>query len=76
MLFDILKMPENVVISTRDGYVEGVSNDIIPGVISILMQFRHALTIPVIYKPSASAVLGDIVYDTSNGVNDLLDGFD
>ncbi|MBA8130049.1 MULTISPECIES: NACHT domain-containing protein [Citrobacter] len=76
MLFDILKIPENVTISTCDGNVEGLSNDVIPDIISVLLQFRHTLTIPVIYKSSAISVLSDIVLDTSNGVNDLLDGFD
>ncbi|HDA9436403.1 NACHT domain-containing protein [Proteus mirabilis] len=73
---DSLKIPENVMISTNSGYVKGYSNDIIPDIISILLQFRHTLTIPVIYKFLAMKALDDIVSDTSNGVNDLLEGFD
>ncbi|EPL0659885.1 NACHT domain-containing NTPase [Proteus mirabilis] len=73
---DSLKIPENVMISTNSGYVKGYSNDIIPDIISILLQFRHTLTIPVIYKSLAMKALDDIVSDTSNGVNDLLEGFD
>lgn len=74
--FDSLKIPENVMISTDSGYVKGFSNDIIPDIISILLQFRHTLTIPVIHESLAVSALEDIVSDTSNGVNDLLEGFD
>jgi len=76
LLFDVLKIPENLVISTNNGEIEGFCNNIIPDIISVLLQFRHALMIPVIHKPAAINLLADIVSDTSNGVNDLLDGFD
>ncbi|HEI9729814.1 TPA: hypothetical protein SLN40_003145 [Serratia marcescens] len=73
---DSLKIPENVIISTKDGFVKTYNNDVIPDIIGILLQFRHTLVIPVIHKLSAIKVLDDITADTSNGVNDLLDGFD
>ncbi|HDU8673733.1 TPA: hypothetical protein RG719_001320 [Morganella morganii subsp. morganii] len=73
---ETLKMPENVIISTKNGFIKDYSNEIIPEIITILLQFRHALTIPVIYKSSAIKTLNEIVSDTSNGVDDLLDGFD
>lgn len=76
LLFDVLEMPVDSVISTSNGEIEGFCNNIIPDIISVLLQFRHALMIPVIHKPSAINLLADIVSDTSNGVNDLLDGFD
>ncbi|HDU8431582.1 TPA: hypothetical protein RG032_003402, partial [Morganella morganii] len=73
---ETLKIPENVIISTKNGLIKDYSNEIIPEIITILLQFRHALTIPVIYKSSAIKTLNEIVSDTSNGVDDLLDGFD
>ncbi|WP_240354538.1 hypothetical protein [Pectobacterium brasiliense] len=74
--FDTLELPENVIISTQNGLVRAYSNNVIPDIISILLQFRHTLMIPVIHRLSAIKVLDDITSDTSNGVNDLLDGFD
>ncbi|EHM2229270.1 hypothetical protein WDS27_000018 [Salmonella bongori] len=76
MFLDTLKIPENTIISTSNGYIKEHDNDITPDIISILLHFRHTLLIPVIYKVAASNVLNDIISDTSNGVNDLLDGFD
>ncbi|EDG4101546.1 hypothetical protein GCR67_18945, partial [Salmonella enterica] len=76
MFLDTLKIPENTIISTSNGYIKEHTNDIIPDIISILLHFRHTLLIPVIYKAAASNVLNDIISDASNGVNDLLDGFD
>lgn len=73
---DSLNMPEDVIVSTQDGFVKTYSNDAIPDIIGILLQFRHTLVIPVIHRLSAIKVLDDITTDTSNGVNDLLDGFD
>lgn len=73
---DTLKIPENTIISSRNGYINEQKNEIIPDVIGVLLQFRHALMIPVIHKYSAIMALGDIASDTSNGVNELLDGFD
>ncbi|HGH0383865.1 TPA: hypothetical protein ACJHEI_004766, partial [Escherichia coli] len=69
-------IPENTIISTQNGYVKEHGIEIIPDIISILLHFRHTLLLPVIYKASASNVLNDIISDTSNGVNDLLEGFD
>ncbi|AGB81679.1 hypothetical protein D781_1370 [Serratia sp. FGI94] len=71
-----LKIPDNLIISSRDGDIEGCCNDIIPDIISILLQFRHTLMIPVIYESSANSTLNEIILDTSNGVDDLLYGFD
>ncbi|MCS1164552.1 hypothetical protein NXZ85_22470, partial [Escherichia coli] len=76
MFVDNLKIPENTIISTQNGYVKEHGIEIIPDIISILLHFRHTLLLPVIYKASASNVLNDIISDTSNGVNDLLEGFD
>lgn len=73
---DSLKIPEDVIVSTQDGFIKTYSNDAIPDIIGILLQFRHTLVIPVIHRLSAIKVLDDITTDTSNGVNDLLDGFD
>ncbi|MEI7188069.1 hypothetical protein [Dickeya dianthicola] len=74
--FETLKLPENATISTKNGGIQVFNNDIIPDIIGVLLQFRHALMIPVIYRLAAIKVLDDITLDTSNGVNDLLDGFD
>ncbi|MBS6741368.1 MAG: hypothetical protein KH310_25305 [Enterobacteriaceae bacterium] len=74
--FEVLKLPENVIITTQNGLIKNNSNDVIPDIIGILLQFRHTLMLPVIHKSSATKVLHDITSDTSNGVNDLLDGFD
>lgn len=76
LYFDALKLPENVIISTINGEVKSFSNDIIPDIIGIILQFRHTLVIPVIHRQAATRVLHDITLDTSNGVNDLLEGFD
>lgn len=73
---DSLKIPEDVIVSTQDGFIKTYSNDAIPDIIGILLQFRHTLVIPVIHRLSAIKVFDDITTDTSNGVNDLLDGFD
>jgi hypothetical protein len=40
-----------------------------------MLQFRHALSIPVIRTGSARRALSDINLDASNGVDNLLDGF-
>lgn len=76
LYFDTLKLPENTIISTKDGDVVVFSNEIIPDIIGIILQFRHTLMTPVIYKQAAGKILNDIILDTSNGVNDLLEGFD
>ncbi|WP_370547443.1 NACHT domain-containing NTPase [Edwardsiella tarda] len=76
MFVESLRIPENSIISTCNGNVNGEMNDIIPDIINILLHFRHTLTIPVIYQLAAKDVLNDISLDTSNGVNELLDGFD
>lgn len=73
---DKMKLPENVTISTQNGEVIGFNDEIIPDIIGIILQFRHTLVIPVIYKSAAEKILHDITIDTSNGVNDLLEGFD
>jgi len=73
---DILKIPENVTITSIDGRLSNFSNEIIPDVIGVLLQFRHTLMIPVIYNSSAKKVFEDIVSDQSNGVDALLEGFD
>lgn len=72
---DALKLPENVIISTGNGCIQVFSNDVIPDIISILLQFRHTLMIPVIHRLAAIKVLDDINLDASNGVNYLLEGF-
>jgi hypothetical protein len=76
LYFDTLKLPENTIISTKDGDVVVFSNELIPDIIGIILQFRHTLMTPVIYKKAAGKILNDIILDTSNGVNDLLEGFD
>lgn len=68
-------IPENKVIECVNGEVVNFKNDIIPGVISVLLQFRHALPIPVIKTRYAEHVLNDIENDNSNGINSLLEGF-
>ena len=73
---ECLEIPENSIISILDGDVIGGGSGVIPDIISILLQFRHALVMPVIYRSSALNVMVDIQKDTSNGINSLLDGFD
>jgi len=76
MSFDTLNIPENVIISSIDGVMEKSSCEFVPDIINIILQFRHTLSVPVIHKKSAIDVLNDIDLDKSNGVNDLLEGFD
>ncbi|UJL36323.1 NACHT domain-containing protein [Pantoea agglomerans] len=76
LYFDALKVPENMIIRTKNGEVVAFNNEIIPDIIGIILQFRHTLTTPVIHRQAAGKILHDITSDTSNGVNDLLEGFD
>lgn len=62
-------------IKVINGRVVGAHDSIISGVITVLLQFRHALSIPVIRTNSARRTLSDINLDASNGVDNLLDGF-
>jgi len=72
---ELISMPENIVIQCKNGQLENCNDSAIPELISILLQFRHTLTIPVIRYQSAEKVLADICFDESNGVNALLEGF-
>ena len=76
LYIDALKLPENVLISTKNGEVNYLDNELIPDVIGVMLQFRHTLVIPVIHREAAKKILHHITLDTSNGVNDLLEGFD
>ncbi|WP_317179661.1 NACHT domain-containing protein [Lelliottia amnigena] len=72
---ELISIPENVTIHCNNGYVENSSEDIIPELISVLLQFRHTLSIPIIRYLSTEKVLLDIYSDKSNGVDSLLEGF-
>lgn len=72
---DVNVITENVMIKVINGRVVGAHDSIISGVITVLLQFRHALSIPVIRTNSARRALSDINLDASNGVDNLLDGF-
>jgi hypothetical protein len=47
----------------------------VPSIIDVLLQFRHALSIPIIKPDYALKALRDINADGSNGISELLDGF-
>jgi len=70
-----ISIPENVSIKCENGYVMNCDNEIIPELISILLQFRHTLTIPIIRYSFAEKALSDIYFDNSNGIDALLEEF-
>lgn len=70
-----VSLPEDKIIECNDGLVVNYTNELIPEIISVLLHFRHTLTIPVIKYSSAVKVLKDISDDKSNGIDALLDGF-
>ncbi|MEI9702315.1 hypothetical protein V5036_14665 [Enterobacter cloacae] len=72
---ETISIPENVPVFCRNGKVVNYDDDVIPELISIFLQFRHTLTIPIIRHLSAERVLEDIYSDKSNGVDALLLGF-
>ncbi len=76
MHLDIFNIPEGMLISTKNGRLEQLSDDVIYDVIGVILQFRHTLLVPVMHMQAAQKILSDIKFDTSNGVNDLLEGFD
>ncbi|WGK59378.1 hypothetical protein [Pantoea sp. SS70] len=72
---DLIKLPENTVIEGIKGGVKGCDNNAIQDIISVFLQFRHSLLVPVIHSAHAQSTLDSIRFDASNGVNDLLAGF-
>lgn len=70
-----LNFAENKNIKVVDGRVIDGSIHMVPSIIDVLLQFRHALSIPIIKPDYALKALRDINADGSNGISELLDGF-
>lgn len=70
-----IKLPKDAVIKVINGCVINAGVDSMPKIIDVLLQFRHALIIPVIKLEFAAKAIRDINSDSSNGVDCLLEGF-
>jgi hypothetical protein len=70
-----INLPKDSIIKVVNGQVINAPIDSIPEIIDVLLQFRHALTVPIIKVESAIKAIKDITVDSSNGVDGLLEGF-